>query len=122
MSTTREVAVLADFIDAGGEQRHRGDVITVAYDSDRQRREVNSMVYRAFLTLDVDEAKKHFEEDEAKKAEAEKKAEPKKTAAKATDEKAEKDTDEKAEPEKATTKKTAAKKTTAKKNDEPEST
>jgi hypothetical protein len=68
MSTTRDVAVLADFTDAGGEERHRGETITVAYETERQRREVNSMVYRGFLTLDVAEAKKHFEEDEAKAA------------------------------------------------------
>jgi hypothetical protein len=81
MSTTREVAVLADFTDSQGEQRKRGEEFTVAYDTDRQRREVNALVYRGFLTLDVAEAKKHFEEDEAKAA---KKTTAKKTAKKST--------------------------------------
>lgn len=57
--TTREVFVLADFRDRTGTERSKGEVFTVNYETDRQRTEVNEMIHRGFLTLDVASARRH---------------------------------------------------------------
>jgi hypothetical protein len=62
-STTREVFVLADFKD-----HKRGDVFTVAYETDRQRLEVNEMIHRGFLTLEVRAAREHQEQEQRRSA------------------------------------------------------
>lgn len=51
--TTREVAVLAPFRDAEGNDRVKGETFTVAYATDRQRMAVNRMVYRGFISFDL---------------------------------------------------------------------
>lgn len=56
-NTTREVAVLADFKDPTGIQRQRGEVFTVAYETEPQRKKVNELMYRGFITLDLEAAK-----------------------------------------------------------------
>lgn len=57
--TTREVYVLADFTDAQGNEHKREETMTVAYETERQRGEVNQLIYRGFITLDVQQAKAH---------------------------------------------------------------
>lgn len=61
---TREVFVIADFKDRAGNSHAKGEVINVAYATDRQRGEVNEMVHRGFLTLEVAEARKHAEAEQ----------------------------------------------------------
>lgn len=56
---TREVYVLVPFVGPDGEEIPRDSTITVAYATERQRRKVNSMVFRGFITFDVKGAKKH---------------------------------------------------------------
>lgn len=56
---TREVYVLVEFKDSDGQVRQVGDTFKAAYRTDRQRRRVNEMVSRGFLTLDVESAQKH---------------------------------------------------------------
>lgn len=65
MSTqhTREVYVLVAFRH-GDEDYERGQVFRAKYETDRQRQEVNEMVHRGFLTLDVAEAKRQAEVEE----------------------------------------------------------
>lgn len=72
--TTREVCVLASFKDNDGTEREKGDVFSVAYETERQRRTVNALLHRGFLTFDVETAKEYLDE--------EKKPAAKKTAAK----------------------------------------
>lgn len=65
---TREVFVLADFKDRSGTQHAKGEQMTVAYATDRQREEVNAMVHRGFLTLEVAQARRTAEAESRRQA------------------------------------------------------
>lgn len=78
----REVYVLADFTGLDGKDHKRKDILTVAYETPQQRREVNTLVYRGFLTLDVAAAKEHAESEEDQEPEESKKTTAKKTGRK----------------------------------------
>lgn len=66
---TREVCVLSDFRDRDGTDHQRGSTFQVAYANERQRRAVNELIHRGFLTFEVAKAQKHLanQAKEAKK-------------------------------------------------------
>jgi hypothetical protein len=62
--STREVFVLAPFQDRTGTDHAKSEVFTVAYETDRQRAEVNEMIHRGFLTFDVAGARRFAEAEQ----------------------------------------------------------
>lgn len=65
---SREVYVLSDFKDSLGNERVKGEVFVVAYTNERQRRQVNALVHRGYLTFDVAGAQQHAQANKPRKA------------------------------------------------------
>lgn len=60
MTTTRDACVLAPFTDHEGSDHAKGDVFSVAYETDRQRQAVNQLIHRGFLTFEVKTAQHYL--------------------------------------------------------------